>query len=94
MKERHGDVVLWSDENIFTIEKAHNRLNVRHLLSSVQRNIRKTKIVTRLLFYEIINGLGRNNCHGENSFDFYIDKNVIIIAKTYQDEVLAKIEVL
>lgn len=72
--------VLWSDKKIFTIAKINNHQNIQQLLTPMQRNDRKTKIITQSLFYEKNNDLDKSYCHGKNSLTF-IDKNMMINEK-------------
>ena len=49
---RRIEDVLWSDEEVFTVEVAENSQNHRQLLSPALKNNRKRKVATRSLFPE------------------------------------------
>ena len=42
--------ILWTDEKIFTVKKAHNSQNDRQLMSPMQKNPRKRRIATKTPF--------------------------------------------
>lgn len=88
MMVRRMEDILWSDKKTFITEKADSLQNDWQLIYLMQRNARNRKIPMQS-FFERTNGLGRNCRHKETSL-FFIDKNIMINAKIYQDKVLDK----
>ena len=82
--------VLWSDEKIFTIEVAHNPQNHRQLMAPDQKKTLKRKIRTRALFPKGLMVWGGVTAKAKTPLVF-IDKNVKINAKVYQNKVLHKV---
>lgn len=89
LKVRRISDILWSDEKIFTLERAHNSQNYRQLLSPSQKNTRKRRIATKSLFPKGVMVWGGISADGKTPLIF-IDKNVKINDQVYQDEVLKK----
>lgn len=87
---RRVEDVLWSDEKVFPIEVAHNSQNHRQLLSPDQSHTLKRKVCTRSLFPKSLM-VWAGISGDEKTPLIFIDKNIKINAKVYQDEVLEKV---
>ena len=87
---RRIEDVLWTDEKIFPIEVAHNSQNDRQLISPSQRYSSERRIVTKSLFPRGVMVWGGITSKSKTPLVF-IDQNVRIDAKFYQDEILRKV---
>uniref|UniRef100_A0A0N5BZM4 Transposase n=1 Tax=Strongyloides papillosus TaxID=174720 RepID=A0A0N5BZM4_STREA len=88
-KVRRKEDVLWSDEKVFTVEVAKNSQNHRQHLSPALKNTRKRKIGTRSQFPKSLIVWGGISALGKIPL-LFIDKNVKINSKIYQEEILKK----
>ena len=93
LKARRISDILWSDEKIFTLERAHNAKNDRQLLNPSQKNTRKRRFATKSHFPKGVMVWGAISANGKTPLIF-IDKSVKINAQVYQDEILKKAVVL
>lgn len=82
--------VLFTDEKIFTVERAHNPQNDRQLLKKHGRNYYTAKIITRRHFPASVMVWGGICASGKTPLVF-IDKKVKINAAVYQEIILRNV---
>ncbi|UYV61146.1 hypothetical protein LAZ67_1003572 [Cordylochernes scorpioides] len=83
---RLSDIV-WTDENIFTVEVAHNSQNHPQLLPPGNKASRKRRVHTRLKFPKSVMVWAGVISEGKTPLVF-IDRNVKIVSHVYQDVIL------
>lgn len=77
-------VFLWLDEKILTIEEAQNNKNYWNILIPMQRNAKKSKIVTGIAFMKKLTVWTKYAATKKKYF--FKNKNMKIIAKTYENK--------